>query len=66
MQTNDPRLLQPGALVRITDNEEHTFRLHANKPGIYVGKSKIGMHTILLEGRKVYFAEIEGNFEKAS
>jgi hypothetical protein len=40
--------------------------LHANKPGIYLGKSKIGMHAILLEGRKVYFAEIEGNFEKAS
>ncbi len=57
--------MQKGDLVRIVDNPAHTFRLHANKPGIYVGKSKIGMHTILLEGRKVYFAEIEGNFEKA-
>ena len=53
-------------MVRIVDNPEHTFRLHAGMPGIYLGKPKIGMHTILLSGRKVYFAEIEGNFEKAS
>ena len=68
MHANDPRLLQPGELVRIVDNPAHTFRLHAGMPGIYLGKVKIDqwMHTILLSGRKVYFAEIEGNFEKAS
>ena len=64
MHANDPRLLQPGELVRIVDNPAHTLRLHAGMPGIYLGKPKIGMHTILLSGRKVYFAEIEGNFEK--
>ena len=65
--------MKPGELVRILDNPEHTFRLHAGMPGIYLGKLKngaiehpAGMHTILLSGRKVYFAEIEGNFEKAS
>ncbi len=56
--------MQKGDLVRIVDNPAHTFRLHANKPGIYLGKPKIGMHTILLSGHKVHFAEIEGNFEK--
>ena len=58
--------MQKGDLVRIVDNPAHTFRLHAGMPGIYLGKAKSGMHTILLSGRKVYFAEIEGNFEKAS
>ena len=57
--------MQKGDLVRIMDNPAHTFRLHAGMPGIYLGKPKIGMHAILLSGRKVYFAEIEGNFAKA-
>ncbi len=78
MQANDPRLLQPGELVRITYNQAMTFDLHANRPGIYLGTCKqTGLHTVflsacrsagsptdMLSALKVYFAEIEGNFEK--
>ena len=58
--------MQKGDLVRIVDNPEHSYRLHAGMSGIYLGKVKIDqwMYTILLSGRKVYFTEIEGNFAK--
>ena len=58
--------MQKGELVRIMDNKEHTFRIHANKPGIYLGQVSGGLHVVMLNDRKVHFAQIEGNFAKAS
>jgi len=58
--------MKEGELVRILDNKELTFRIHANKHGIYLGQRNGGLHTVMLSDRKVHFAEIEGNFEKAS
>ncbi len=58
--------MQKGDLVRIMDNKEHTFRIHANKPGIYLGQGSGGLHVVMLNDRKVHFAQIEGNFAKAS
>ena len=58
--------MKPGELVRIMDNKEHAFRIHANKPGIYLGQGRGGLHVVMLNDRKVHFAQIEGNFAKAS
>jgi len=71
--------MQKGELVRITYNQAMTFDLHGNRPGIYLGTCRsTGLHTVflgacrsigsptdILSALKVYFAEIEGNFEKA-
>ena len=57
--------MKPGDLVRIVDNDQFTFRLHANKPGIYLGTGNgVGMHCVLLNTGKTYFAIIEVSFEQ--
>ena len=58
--------MKPGELVRIMDNPEHTFRIHVNKHGIYLGQGSGDLHVIMLNDRKVHFSQIEGNFAKAS
>ena len=70
--------MKAGDLVRITYNQAMTFDLHGNRPGIYLGTCRsTGLHTVflgacrsisspadMLRAIKVYFSEIEGNFEK--
>ena len=57
--------MKPGDLVRIVDNDQFTFHIHANKPGIYLGTGNaMSMHCVLLNTGKTYFAIIEGSFEQ--
>lgn len=56
--------MKPGDLVRIVDNDTFTFNLHANKPGLYLGKTRGGMHSVLIDTGKIFFATPGECFEK--
>ena len=56
--------MHKGDLVRILNNDTFTFNLHANKPGIYLGKTRGGKHSVLVNTGKIFFGSIEGSFEQ--
>ena len=56
--------MKSGDLVRILNNDTFTFNLYANKPGIYLGKTRGGMHSVLVNTGKIFFATPTGCFEQ--